>query len=439
MSLDVVDASTLVLTAFSPDLHVCFGIVGVRAPQARPVFEAFPESGDPVASFFTGASGEPSRCSATAVVPAALGAITFPSDREPRDTKHAAGIGCSRRRGAQRPCSTMVGTTYHCEGRVGKLEAFTAHNQRSNATLGAALVAASSLIVVATVGFLAPDTRDLVISLAAAALSAGLALLALLLPWETLSVRWLLAFPICGLTVLTVANALTDDVAAAYTGFFLLGFIYVGLTQPRGTSLVLALPALCAWLTFQGTIDKVVAVKIPITLALWIIVAELLALRTAETSREAGQLIEAARLDPLTGLASRADLGRVLADTVVGDALVMIDLDHFKATNDELGHAGGDRVLAEFGAELRAAIRSHDTAVRYGGDELLVVVVEAGRDGAIALVERLRSAWARTGHPTFSAGVAVRDASESADEVVARADRALYAAKAGGRDRIEAI
>ena len=121
----------------------------------------------------------------------------------------------------------------------------------------------------------------------------------------------------------------------------------------------------------------------------------------------------------------------------------MFDLDHFKLVNDVHGHDRGDEVLADVGAAVTACLRGSDFAGRYGGEEFLVLLPGSDRDGALATAERLREAIAAVrvrddGIVTASLGVAVmpEDAGEGA-ELLRCADRALYAAKRAGRDRVE--
>ncbi|MDQ1649108.1 MAG: diguanylate cyclase [Frankiaceae bacterium] len=145
-----------------------------------------------------------------------------------------------------------------------------------------------------------------------------------------------------------------------------------------------------------------------------------------------------AEIDPLTGLGNRRRLGALLARMAPGDAIVSLDLDHFKAVNDTLGHAAGDEVLRDFGAFLDSVTRTGELAVRTGGEEfVLVATAEAGvGNGAeplVALLDRLGRAWARRYPVTsFSAGVSVYTGGNP-DVVLRRADEALYEAKNHGR------
>jgi diguanylate cyclase (GGDEF)-like protein len=124
-------------------------------------------------------------------------------------------------------------------------------------------------------------------------------------------------------------------------------------------------------------------------------------------------------------------------------SLVMVDLDHFKALNDAHGHLFGDQVLRGAAEAVAGALRASDTAYRYGGGELIVLLRETGLEDACVVAERLCDAvreFRVAGHPvrvTTSAGVAERRSTMAHHtELVAQADAALYAAKAAGRDRV---
>jgi diguanylate cyclase (GGDEF)-like protein/PAS domain S-box-containing protein len=127
-------------------------------------------------------------------------------------------------------------------------------------------------------------------------------------------------------------------------------------------------------------------------------------------------------------------------------ALVLVDADHFKRINDRHGHAGGDAVLRHLGQLLSATFRQVDVVARVGGEEFAVLLPSSDLDAAVAVAERLRALVAS--HPvaydgahiacTISAGVAVCDGdAPRLDGLMKRADQALYAAKAAGRDRVE--
>ncbi len=157
-----------------------------------------------------------------------------------------------------------------------------------------------------------------------------------------------------------------------------------------------------------------------------------------------------ATLDPLTGLHNRNALEQRLAEldgqpsregAGQSHALLLCDLDHFKDVNDRLGHAAGDAVLQDVAYTMRAVLRAGDSIYRIGGEEILVVLPGATEVDAVAIAERLRQAVRRR-RPggvgvTISIGAALtKPSTVDTEDLVARADAALYAAKAGGRDRV---
>lgn len=162
----------------------------------------------------------------------------------------------------------------------------------------------------------------------------------------------------------------------------------------------------------------------------------------AATRAETQRLAQLATTDALTGLPNRWALREYLDRQGGTVAVLMIDLDHFKRINDEHGHLEGDRVLASVGAALRAAVRASDFVARYGGEEFCVLLGEVDAAHAVEIAEKLRAALrALPGpHPvTASVGVAASQTCgvSSGDRLLAAADRALYRAKRGGRDRVE--
>lgn len=145
--------------------------------------------------------------------------------------------------------------------------------------------------------------------------------------------------------------------------------------------------------------------------------------------------------DALTGLANRRFVLTQLAGQVSGArrherslSVAVIDVDHFKAINDTRGHAEGDRVLVGVAMALRAHLRAEDQLGRLGGEEFLALLPDTDAEAAAAAAEKLRASVAETG-VTVSIGWAAWEG-ESAEELVRRADDALYEAKAAGRDRV---
>jgi diguanylate cyclase (GGDEF)-like protein/PAS domain S-box-containing protein len=147
-----------------------------------------------------------------------------------------------------------------------------------------------------------------------------------------------------------------------------------------------------------------------------------------------------ARTDPLTGAANRRALDEGLTRTLAAASrthrpvsIVMLDLDHFKLYNDARGHQAGDGHLQNVVLSWRRQLRPSDELARYGGEEFLVTLPDCDLETAGSIADRLRSAV--PDGQTTSAGVAGWDGSETLTALIARADVALYAAKAAGRDR----
>jgi diguanylate cyclase (GGDEF)-like protein len=162
--------------------------------------------------------------------------------------------------------------------------------------------------------------------------------------------------------------------------------------------------------------------------------------RVIEAKRRGNALEDLAFTDPLTGLGNRRaweswlDAAR---DTARHDGaplcVAIFDLDHFKAYNDAHGHPAGDALLAGAAVTWRRELRPTDILARYGGEEFAAVLPACSLEGAQVVVERIRAAT--PGGQTVSAGIAQWDGSEDNEALVARADAALYRAKAAGRDR----
>ena len=168
--------------------------------------------------------------------------------------------------------------------------------------------------------------------------------------------------------------------------------------------------------------------------------------QVAERTRE---LQRVASTDMLTGLHNRRKLDEVLGYEVErvhryggGLAVILLDIDHFKQTNDSYGHPAGDRVLAAVAAILRSGARSIDSVGRWGGEEFMVICPQTELEGACALAEMLRlriaaAEFPEVGRKTCSFGVAALGPDETLPGLVARADAALYRAKQGGRNAVE--
>ncbi|HEY1684440.1 MAG TPA: diguanylate cyclase [Tepidisphaeraceae bacterium] len=162
-----------------------------------------------------------------------------------------------------------------------------------------------------------------------------------------------------------------------------------------------------------------------------------------------------AATDPLTSLYNRRHFGRVLEQMFAESqryqadlACVMIDLDEYKRLNDKYGHQVGDQLLILAGKVISANMRRMDVAARYGGDEFVLLLPRASAQEAEIVAQRIREEFAQAAAAalrssqgiTMSVGIAslVTNQASSADQLVAQADKALYGAKNGGRDRVVA-
>lgn len=176
--------------------------------------------------------------------------------------------------------------------------------------------------------------------------------------------------------------------------------------------------------------------------------------RTAELREANERLSQLAVTDSLTGLANRRALFETMNREIERSkrhshplAIIMFDIDRFKAINDLHGHTAGDRVLQRVAELARSVVRSGDLLARYGGEEFLLLAPETDSLHAVQLAERIRIALHAADVPvdhttirfTASFGIAsLKEDDRDASAVIARADQALYAAKEGGRNRVVA-
>ncbi|QOZ76042.1 GGDEF domain-containing protein [Bradyrhizobium sp. CCBAU 53351] len=173
--------------------------------------------------------------------------------------------------------------------------------------------------------------------------------------------------------------------------------------------------------------------------------------RSIELKAAYQRIEELAELDELTGSYNRRCIMRLLDVAIEKSrqastpcAIALIDLDWFKRINDAHGHPVGDEVLRTFAITIFANIRPADSFGRYGGEEFLLLLPDTPDDAAQRMLDRLRSivadldwsAFSPGMHVTISAGVVTLRDNDTADTFLARADRALYSAKAQGRNRI---
>lgn len=316
-----------------------------------------------------------------------------------------------------------------------------AHGLRA---LGAGYVALG-LIGLVTETLLSVAVDGTVVGLALLAMIAGVALgvLARVRP----SARLLEVGVVAAAGIVSVALPNTQEVAAnalvylipvAFAAYCLppAGLALIMFVIAVGFALALDIPTrgvavLDRWIICLGSLSIAATLLVQLRRRIDLLVAELE--RTSVT-------------DALTGLLNRRGFeGRLAAELAehgrrgASLGLLVADVDHFKATNDRLGHAGGDAVLQCVARTLADAARAGDVVARVGGEEFAVLLPDTDERSARDTAERLRAAVHRAtdGTTTVSIGAGTTDDSDGAD-LLLRTDRALYAAKDAGRDRVAA-
>ncbi len=154
--------------------------------------------------------------------------------------------------------------------------------------------------------------------------------------------------------------------------------------------------------------------------------------------------------DELTGFLTRKSFDRKIDERWSlfcslhdSNSVAMVDIDHFKEVNDRYGHLMGDRIIRGIAKVFSERLRGDDLLARYGGEEFLIVLPHTSLDEAVRTMDRIRAECAEHQHPdidgpvTISVGVASQNGAGTVGELIARADAALYRAKASGRDRVE--
>ena len=181
-----------------------------------------------------------------------------------------------------------------------------------------------------------------------------------------------------------------------------------------------------------------------------------LGLISARLTRENRALAHAAAVDPLTALFNRRYFETRIDEEIerarryrLDLALLVIDADNFKSFNDRFGHLVGDQVLRAIADTLRRSVRAFDVCTRFGGEEFAILMPGSSPASALQSAERIRQRIESyrfdplpippDGHPTISVGVAVLDGDHTAHDLIARADRALYAAKAAGKNCVRVL
>ena len=275
-------------------------------------------------------------------------------------------------------------------------------------------------------------------------LGAGIA--AWVLPWRRWAAPAVLVLPVLALVNLFLAIVNVSLPPSTEGVWLVLVFVWVGQWQSRRAVLTLApVAALAYWLPFacgvaltQAAVAAVVvAVPVAVLVGLTIAGKESATRAAQKGQQEALDLLAVANLtDDLTGLGNRRQANMLLDSLRPGDALAILDLDHFKRVNDSLGHQRGDQLLQDLGVYLRGAVRDEDRVARFGGEEFVLVLRNA-KASAPQTVGRLLDGW-RAVSPvtTLSAGIALHTFGAAYDETFLKADAALYSAKSAGRDRL---
>ena len=272
-------------------------------------------------------------------------------------------------------------------------------------------------------------------------------------------------FVVEGSVAITVATLLVALTGGVESPFFFVYPLIVG-----GAALVVS-PTITLGLALTAALGYMLAVMLgsrpgvtamPLTIAtvginltamiLLAYIAMVIA-REQRSSRDAA--IRLSTIDPLTALFNRgfffAALEREIARSARsgrGFCLLMMDLDELKAINDRLGHFHGDRVLSAVGQVVSDGVRRIDTAARYGGDEFVVLLPETDPTGAFVLAEKIRIGVNElaldlpddTVRPSMSVGVvSFPEDGSTADELMISADRAMYASKRAGKNRVTGV
>lgn len=301
---------------------------------------------------------------------------------------------------------------------------------------GRLLLLAAGLVTSATAPIISPGLHSYEVLAVVTAVMTALLITSFLLPWPRMPKATTVVFPVLVWLAVGTLGVAAHGLGSNFTGLFTLCFAYLGLSQRTGTIVKLVPVAVLCWIgAFDGWTTQL-APRLLIGVSVWMLLSLLIAELVDRQLVLTRRLRHAAQTDALTGLGNRREFDRRVALARPGDAVVICDLDHFKLLNDTQGHAAGDRVLAQFGAILRACLRDGDHASRYGGEEFAVTLALTTAAQATSAMDRVRRQWAplETG-VTFSAGIATFRDDRSPDLTVSAADRALYAAKAAGRDQ----
>jgi len=245
------------------------------------------------------------------------------------------------------------------------------------------------------------------------------------------------------ITVAITLSLATQGVIGAFWCYPVVLFFFFVLPRPLANvcsaALLLASTALVYhYLTMRIT------VRFAVSLFLTIVMVNVIQDIIRELER---RLLEQAITDPLTGAFNRRHMGRRLAEVLQPGArpspssLLLVDVDHFKRINDELGHEAGDAVLKGIVDIIRSRSRKTDQLFRMGGEEFVLLLPETAESDAVAIADDIRQAIAAatliSGHPvTASIGVGVAEPQDSVESWIKGTDAAMYVAKEAGRNRV---
>jgi diguanylate cyclase (GGDEF)-like protein len=236
-----------------------------------------------------------------------------------------------------------------------------------------------------------------------------------------------LASVLIGTAVLAAPDGPTAVLAAALITLVAVDACYFFQLPVAVGHLVLALTVVTAALAGHDELDPRTALALDVIVLALAYVARALVLRASGASR-----------DPLTGLHNRLGFDEALDELMTGArggqqlSAALLDLDHFKQINDTAGHQAGDRMLCQVADVWRAELPPDAVLARHGGDEFSLLLPGVRGDDALALVRRISRLHPAVG---LSVGVAEHRVGETGSQLMRRADRALYAAKDGGRGR----
>jgi diguanylate cyclase (GGDEF)-like protein len=249
-----------------------------------------------------------------------------------------------------------------------------------------------------------------------------------------------------GIPALTMMQAYSGGAASGYAVLMMMAMIWFGVqSTDRELAIGMGVLAACAYLPmliFGAPAYPVSWGHATLLVLVGLSVAYSLRAVTRETQTLNARLLKEATLDDLTGLLNRRGW-RMAAERELARAaregshvgLLLMDLDSLKEINDTRGHDEGDRVLIETADRMRSALRAGDVLARLGGDEFGALLMDSSDGQALAAVDRLKEMTPALG--SFSAGVAAWEGTQPLDELLRRADVALYTAKTDGGSRVE--